>query len=82
MVRDFLFLYILFGNLNFFSYICALTINKKFMEKYNLKKELAIQNAILNNTVHIEYKDEDELNQSENGTDTVHTICESESEIV
>lgn len=52
------------------------------MEKYNLKKELAIQNAILNNTVHIEYKDEDELNQSENGTDTVHTICESESEIV
>lgn len=45
------------------------------MEKYNLKKELAIQNAILNNIINIEYKDEDELNQNENGTDTIYTVC-------
>ncbi len=52
------------------------------MEKYNLKKELAIQNAILNDTANIEYKDEDELNQNENGTDTVHTLCKSNTNTI
>lgn len=49
------------------------------MEKYNLKKELAIQNAILNNTVNIEYEDKEELNQKENGTDTVYTLRKSDT---
>ncbi len=47
------------------------------MENYDYKLELAIQNAILNDSAKIKYKDEDETNISENGTDTVHTICES-----
>ena len=50
------------------------------MTKYDIIKELAIQNAILNNTANIVYTDV--LKQNDNGTDTVHTLCESEPEFI
>ena len=48
------------------------------MTKNDILKELAIQNAILNNTANIVYADD--LKQNDDGTDTVHTLCEGDSE--
>jgi len=44
----------MFGNIKYFYYICALTINK--MENHELELELAIIRAIMNNTDKIDIK--------------------------